>query len=339
MSRHHSRPAPSTSPSQPQVRAPRWSRHLVPPPQFARATLETYAPDPAYPVAARGDGALRRSRGGWRAREAGRALPRRRRRPETEARASTSTADSASARPTCSRRSGTRCRRRRKYFGTFIEYTALVGALGYAEAVEQFRGATCSASTSSNSTIPGDTMVMTRLLGELVASGHPHRRDVATRRRTRWARAGSPRRTSCARSTRCRPTSRPCASTAWTTASATSTGTPGAEPTTPTRGDRGCRGTGVVSDDAFDDAHRPPRPRAPVALHRAHRRARRRRAFADVHRSTDQSDALRFVAFVDRALRRPGARSAPRACRSTRCSPTTCSPAATGRSTCARPRA
>jgi hypothetical protein len=39
---------------------------------------------------------------------------------------------------------------RRKYFGSFIEYTALVGALGYQKTVELFRGADLCASTSSS---------------------------------------------------------------------------------------------------------------------------------------------------------------------------------------------
>jgi len=59
----------------------------------------------------------------------------------------------------------------RKYFGTFIEYTALVGALGYREAVALLSGATLVAIDEFELDDPGDTMVMTRLLGELVASG------------------------------------------------------------------------------------------------------------------------------------------------------------------------
>jgi len=61
--------------------------------------------------------------------------------------------------------------RGRKYFGTFIEYTAIVGALGYREAVAHFRGASLIAIDEFELDDPGDTMVMSRLLGELVASG------------------------------------------------------------------------------------------------------------------------------------------------------------------------
>ena len=93
----------------------------------------------------------------------------RRRRPSSS-RASTSTAASASARPTCSRRSGTRCPAP-KYFGTFIEYTALVGALGYQQTVELLRGAKLICIDEFELDDPGDTMLMTRLLGELVPTG------------------------------------------------------------------------------------------------------------------------------------------------------------------------
>ncbi|QAY61294.1 cell division protein ZapE [Microbacterium protaetiae] len=60
---------------------------------------------------------------------------------------------------------------RRKYFGSFIEYTALVGALGYQNTVELFRGSQLLCIDEFELDDPGDTMVMTRLLGELVGSG------------------------------------------------------------------------------------------------------------------------------------------------------------------------
>lgn len=60
---------------------------------------------------------------------------------------------------------------RRKYFGSFIEYTALVGALGYQQTVELFRGAALLCIDEFELDDPGDTMVMTRLLGELVPGG------------------------------------------------------------------------------------------------------------------------------------------------------------------------
>lgn len=59
----------------------------------------------------------------------------------------------------------------RKYFGTFIEYTALVGALGYAKAVEALTGSTLICIDEFELDDPGDTMMMTRLLTDLVATG------------------------------------------------------------------------------------------------------------------------------------------------------------------------
>ncbi|MBH0009251.1 cell division protein ZapE [Salinibacterium sp. SWN1162] len=59
----------------------------------------------------------------------------------------------------------------RKYFGTFIEYTALVGAVGYAPAVQLLRGATLVCIDEFELDDPGDTRLISRLLSELVASG------------------------------------------------------------------------------------------------------------------------------------------------------------------------
>ena len=65
----------------------------------------------------------------------------------------------------------------RKYFGTFIEYTALVGALGYAGAVAVLQGARLICIDEFELDDPGDTMLMTRLIGDLVRTGS---RIVAT---------------------------------------------------------------------------------------------------------------------------------------------------------------
>ncbi|WP_156761884.1 cell division protein ZapE [Microbacterium karelineae] len=60
---------------------------------------------------------------------------------------------------------------RRKLFGSFIEYTALVGALGYKNTVDLLTGTALICIDEFELDDPGDTMVMTRLLGELVATG------------------------------------------------------------------------------------------------------------------------------------------------------------------------
>lgn len=59
----------------------------------------------------------------------------------------------------------------RKYFGTFIQYTALVGALGYQQAIETLRGAKLICIDEFELDDPGDTMIMTRMIGELAESG------------------------------------------------------------------------------------------------------------------------------------------------------------------------
>ncbi len=60
---------------------------------------------------------------------------------------------------------------RRKHFGSFIEYTALVGALGYKNTVDLLSGSALLCIDEFELDDPGDTMVMTRLLGELVRTG------------------------------------------------------------------------------------------------------------------------------------------------------------------------
>ncbi|MCC2032146.1 cell division protein ZapE [Microbacterium allomyrinae] len=141
---------------------------LVPPPQFADATFATYRADPAFPSQQEAKDLLQAFAGAAPAAKGG--LFRRAKRPEikpgvyldggfgvgkTHLLASIYHALPA----------------RRKYFGSFIEYTALVGALGYQNTVELFRGADLLCIDEFELDDPGDTMVMTRLLAELVTSG------------------------------------------------------------------------------------------------------------------------------------------------------------------------
>jgi cell division protein ZapE len=60
---------------------------------------------------------------------------------------------------------------RKKFFGTFLQYTSLVGALGYQNTIEAMSGASLICIDEFELDDPGDTMVMTRLLGELIARG------------------------------------------------------------------------------------------------------------------------------------------------------------------------
>lgn len=58
-----------------------------------------------------------------------------------------------------------------KAFGTFLEYTSLVGALGFEQAVAKLRGYTLLCIDEFELDDPGDTMIMTRLLTELAKTG------------------------------------------------------------------------------------------------------------------------------------------------------------------------
>jgi cell division protein ZapE len=136
---------------------------LVPPRQFADATLESYRPDPEYPSQAEAVAAVRHAaeppRGGLF-----------RRKPKDDKPGlyldgGFGVGKTHLLAALWHRADG------RKYFGTFIEYTALVGALGYRGAVDLLTGASLIAIDEFELDDPGDTMMMTRLLGELVDSG------------------------------------------------------------------------------------------------------------------------------------------------------------------------
>ncbi|MFM1953160.1 MAG: hypothetical protein RL187_369 [Actinomycetota bacterium] len=143
--------------------------HFVPPEQFTNARLENYVPDPDYPsqseavtkVRAFLEGSPTPSKGWLRA----------------------SAKNQTSAKPGIYLDGGFGVGKThllasiwhvtpgRTYYGTFIEFTALVGALGYRGAVDHLKGAALLAIDEFELDDPGDTMVMSRLLGELVASG------------------------------------------------------------------------------------------------------------------------------------------------------------------------
>ncbi|ODT27792.1 MAG: cell division protein ZapE [Microbacterium sp. SCN 70-27] len=154
----------------PQVSGAEMVAALVPPPQFDDATFATYRADPAYPSQQEAKDLLIAFSGGGAPAERGGFFRRANKAPEmkpgvyldggfgvgkTHLLASVYHAMPA----------------RRKYFGSFIEYTALVGALGYQKTVELFRGADLICIDEFELDDPGDTMVMTRLIGELVPGG------------------------------------------------------------------------------------------------------------------------------------------------------------------------
>jgi cell division protein ZapE len=141
---------------------------LVPPRQFHTATLDSYRPDRDYPSQGAAIAAVRNFAAAWTAREKTGFFSRRK----------TSTAlpgiyldggfgvgKTHLLAALWHRAPG------RKYFGTFIEYTALVGALGYAPTVALLKGASLICIDEFELDDPGDTRLMSRLVSDLVASG------------------------------------------------------------------------------------------------------------------------------------------------------------------------
>jgi len=155
---------------QPQVTGAEMVAALVPPPQFADATFESYRADAAYPSQQEAKDALMTFAGVGAPAARGGFFRRAKKGPEPKPGVYLDggfgvgkthlLAAIYHAMPV-----------RRKYFGSFIEYTALVGALGYQNTVELFRGADLICIDEFELDDPGDTMVMTRLLGELVGGG------------------------------------------------------------------------------------------------------------------------------------------------------------------------
>ena len=139
---------------------------LVPPRQFATSTLDSYRPDRDYPSQGAAIAAVRNFVAGW---ESSGGLFSRRKNPATL--------------PGIYLDGGFGVGKThllaalwhlapgRKYFGTFIEYTALVGAFGYARTVQLLKGASLVCIDEFELDDPGDTRLMSRLLSELVASG------------------------------------------------------------------------------------------------------------------------------------------------------------------------
>ena len=153
------RPAPSLE---------RLLADLVPPPRFARARLENYVPDPAFPSQEEAKqritafaAELGRPRGGF--------LSRLRRKPEPalgiyldggfgvgKTHLLTSLFHAVDG---------------ARVYGTFVEYTDLVGALGFQKAVDLLGESQLVCIDEFELDDPGDTLLMTRLIRELSDRG------------------------------------------------------------------------------------------------------------------------------------------------------------------------
>jgi cell division protein ZapE len=141
--------------------------HLVPPRQFESATLDSYRPDRDYPSQGAALAAIRAFSASWGSGKSG--LFGRRKAPDSlpgiyldggfgvgKTHLLAALWNSAPG---------------RKYFGTFIEFTALVGALGYQQTVALLKGATLVCIDEFELDDPGDTRLMSRLLSDLAGSG------------------------------------------------------------------------------------------------------------------------------------------------------------------------
>lgn len=135
---------------------------LVPPPHFDDATLDTYLPDPAHPSQAQALAAvarfaaphLRRVRLGKRGPGTGIYLDGGFGVGKTHLLASVAHALKG-----------------RAAFGTFVEYTNLVGALGFAAAREALQRFAVVCIDEFELDDPGDTLIMARLMRELTDAG------------------------------------------------------------------------------------------------------------------------------------------------------------------------
>ncbi|MGO1859953.1 MAG: cell division protein ZapE [Agrococcus casei] len=158
-------PRTSIAERDPRTPASELVKQLVPPRQFKTATFDSYRTDPEFPSQQAAVDTIRATVDAWEGR--GRRLFRR----TPKVKAGIYLDGGFGVGKTHLLASLWKAVGGRRYFGTFIEYTALVGALGYREAVQALSGASLVAIDEFELDDPGDTMVMTRLLGELVASG------------------------------------------------------------------------------------------------------------------------------------------------------------------------
>jgi len=161
---------PSLVERAPQMTGAELAASLVPPRQFADATLDNYRPDPDYPSQAEAVTAVRTFVASWtRGAGGGGGLFSRRKAPEPKP--GLYLDGGFGVGKTHLLAALWKLAPGRKYFGTFIEYTALVGALGYAQSVKLLTGASLLAIDEFELDDPGDTMIMSRLLGALTATG------------------------------------------------------------------------------------------------------------------------------------------------------------------------
>ncbi|MBA8990214.1 cell division protein ZapE [Curtobacterium pusillum] len=156
----------------PQVTPQQMAASLVPPPQFTDASFASYRPDPEYPSQAQVRDAVSSFVAAGPADTPRRGLfGRRKPAAETTAKSGVYLDGGFGVGKTHLLAAAYHAASGRKTFGTFIEYTALVGALGFQGTVDLLRGTALVCIDEFELDDPGDTMVMTRLIKELTETG------------------------------------------------------------------------------------------------------------------------------------------------------------------------
>ncbi|GAA3338450.1 cell division protein ZapE [Curtobacterium pusillum] len=156
----------------PQVTPQQMAASLVPPPQFTDASFASYRPDPEYPSQAQVRDAVSSFVAAGPADTPRRGLfGRRKPAAETTVKSGVYLDGGFGVGKTHLLAAAYHAASGRKTFGTFIEYTALVGALGFQGTVDLLRGTALVCIDEFELDDPGDTMVMTRLIKELTETG------------------------------------------------------------------------------------------------------------------------------------------------------------------------
>ena len=157
----------------PQVTPPQMAAALVPPPQFADASFASYRPDADYPSQAAVRDAVEAFVAAGPADQPRRGLFGRRKPAAAESgtKSGVYLDGGFGVGKTHLLAAAYHAATGRKTFGTFIEYTALVGALGFQGTVDLLRGTALVCIDEFELDDPGDTMVMTRLIKELTETG------------------------------------------------------------------------------------------------------------------------------------------------------------------------
>ncbi|MFM1965869.1 MAG: hypothetical protein RL134_1594 [Actinomycetota bacterium] len=152
----------------PQVSPERLLTDLVPPPHFADVRFASYRPDPAQPSQAAAVAALEAFASQLGQRPSRRWL---RRAAPPEERAGVYLDGGFGVGKTHLLASLWHVSPEPRAYGTFVEYTNLVGALGFAEAVARLSAYRLVCIDEFELDDPGDTVLMSTLLGNLVESG------------------------------------------------------------------------------------------------------------------------------------------------------------------------